>query len=115
LFDRVDAPTAVRVEAGYNLGKLLEHRGKLDDAAKVWWSVVDVVQEFVRKQNGSAELGATTPYWLSRTLVDFGDLRQKQGLNDEATAAYKLILEKRLPGEALARARLEQLGVLAPK
>ena len=115
LFDRVDAPTAVRVEAGYNLGKLLELRGKPDDAAKVWWSVVEVVHEVARKQNGAGDIGATTPYWLTRTLVDLGDLRQKQALNDEAAAAYKLILEKRLPGEAVARARLEQLGVLGPK
>lgn len=112
LLDRVDAPPDVRVQAGYNLGKLLERRGKVDEAGKVWWQ--DVIYGLWLKSEPPGELGANRPYWLARTLVDLGDLRKKMARLDEAAAAYKLILEHRLPYEAVARARLEQLGVSAP-
>jgi cellulose synthase operon protein C len=113
LLDRVDAPAGIRVEAGYNLGKLLERRGKFEQADKVWWN--DVLDGLWLKAEKTSELGAAQPYWLARTLLDLGDLRQKQGRLSEAAAAYKLIIEKRLPTSgAVAKARLEQLGVPSP-
>jgi hypothetical protein len=43
-------------------------------------------------------------------------LQEKRGRLEEAKAAYLLVLERRLPfGEAIARARLQQFGVPAPK
>ena len=112
LLDRLAAPVDVRIEAGYNLGKLLERRAKLEEAARAWWRVID---EFMLKEKSVAELGPKRSYWLARTLVDLGEVRQKQGLLDEATAVYKLILEQRLPYTEVARARLGQLGANAPK
>lgn len=113
LRDRVDAPPDVRVEAGYNLGKLLERRGKLAEAAKVWWN--DVIVDLWRKDAKPIENGAKRIYWLARTLVELGDLQQKLARFDEAAKAYQLVLDARLPYEAVARARLEQLGAVVPK
>ncbi len=111
LHDQADAPDDVRVEAGYNLGKLLERRGKLTEAGKIWWQ--DVIEIFLKKP---FEPGAKRPYWLARTLRDLGELAEKQGRFDEAKRAYQLILERRLPyAEAVARSRLEQLGVPVAK
>ena len=112
LLDRADAPADVRVEAGYNLGKLLEGRGKLTEAAKIWWR--DVIYEFLDKHPQEFP-DAKRPYWLGRTLRDYGELMEKQGRFDDAKAAYQRILERRLPGEAIAQARLEQLGVPVAK
>lgn len=114
LRDRVDAPRDVRVEAGYNLGLLLAREGKSEEAAKVWWN--DVVAPFLIEETKPMEPLAKRPYWLARTLCELGDLQEKRGRFEEAKAAYVLLLERRLPyGEAIARARLQQLGVPQPK
>jgi tetratricopeptide (TPR) repeat protein len=114
LRDRVDAPRDVRVEAGYKLGALLVRRGRVEEAAKVWWA--DVINPFLRQETKSTEPDAKRPYWLARTLCELGDLQEKRGRLEEAKAAYLLVLERRLPfGEAIARARLQQFGVPAPK
>jgi thioredoxin-like negative regulator of GroEL len=110
LRDRVDAPRDVRVEAGFKLGALLARRGRLDEAAKVWWS--DVVAPFLVDDPKPAEPDAKSPYWLARTLTELGDLQEKRGRREEAKRAYLLLLEKQLPyGGAIARSRLEQMGV----
>ena len=76
----------------------------------------DVVLPFLEKEPKPFEPDAKRPYWLARTLREMGDLLEKLGRLDEAKKAYQLLLDKRLPyGEAIARTRLEQLGVVAPK
>ncbi len=114
LRDRVDAPRDVRVEAGYNLGLLLARRGKAEEAVVVWWR--DVIDPFLKEELKPFEADAKRPYWLARTLRELGELLEKLGRLDDAREAYRLLLEKRLGfGEAVARARLEQLGVPGPK
>lgn len=114
LRDRVDAPRDVRVEAGYKLGLLLARRGRLEEAVRVWWR--DVIDPHLKEERRPFESDAKRPFWLARTLRDLGDTLEKMGRFDEARQAYGLLLEKRLPyGEAVARARLEQLGVTAPR
>ena len=45
-----------------------------------------------------------------------GELLEKLDRLGDAREAYRLLLDKRLPfGEAVARTRLEQLGVPSPK
>lgn len=113
LRDRVDAPRDVRVEAGYNLGLLLARRGRPEEAVLVWSR--DVVVPFLREETRPFESDAKRPYFLARTLRDLGDWLEKLGRIDEAREAYRLLLDKRLPvGEAVARARLNQLGGSAP-
>lgn len=114
LRDRFDAPLDVRVEAGYNLGKLLERRGKLQEAAKVWWA--DVVKPFLLEDTDPMRHAAKRPYWLARTLADVGDLLQRLERFEDAKRAYLLLLKSGLPnGEAVARVRLQALGVPAAK
>lgn len=114
LRDRVDAPRDVRVEAGYNLGLLLARRGKSEEAVLAWGR--DVVVPFLKEEKKPFEPDAKRPYWLARTLRDLGELLEKLGRLDEAKEAYQLILDKGLPfGDAVARARLGQLGVNPPK
>lgn len=114
LRDRVDAPRDVRVEAGFNLGLLLARRGKVEEAVTVWWR--DVVHPFLEEDAKPFEPDAKRPYFLARTLRELGDQLEKLGRADEAKRAYQLLLDKRLPyGEAVARARLEQLGVVVPR
>ena len=109
LRDRVDAPVPVRIEAGYNLGTVLKQRGELEKAAVVWWR--DVVSAFLLDPKLSAQLGAKGPYWMARTLLEFGALREQQGKLEEAKEAWLLILKERLPGEGQAKTRLATYGV----
>jgi predicted negative regulator of RcsB-dependent stress response len=113
LLDRVDAPRDVRVEAGYKLGLLLVQRGQLENAVKVWWT--DVVHRFLVKETAPMESDAKRPYWLARALLELGELEEKRGRFNEAKAAYVMVLESRLPFGTVAAARLQQLGVGAPK
>ena len=53
-------------------------------------------------------LNATARYWMTRTLLEAGDLFAKQERLEEAKRAWQLILDKQLPGEAVARARLKR-------
>jgi cellulose synthase operon protein C len=112
LCDRADAPPDVRVEAGYNLGRLLVRRGKPDEAAGVWWK--DVIDPFLKKKSGAFEQEAKRPYWLARTLLELGELLEQQGKFDEAKEAYQLLLRAKLGySESFARKNLQRLGVPA--
>jgi hypothetical protein len=74
------------------------------------------VNPFLIDETKPTEPEAKRPYWLARTLCELGDLQEKRGRREDAKAAYLLVLEKRLPfGETVARARLQQFGVLPPK
>jgi tetratricopeptide (TPR) repeat protein len=113
LLYRVDAPVDVRAEAGFNLGFLLERRGNAEQARAVWWR--DVVTAFLLDPAQSGELGARGRYWISRTLLELGQLDEAQGRLDQAKDAWRLIVKTDLPGVALARARLARFGPPAPK
>jgi len=106
LLYRVDAPIDVRVEAGFNLGFLLERRENPEQALGVWWG--EVVTAFLLDPANAADLGPRGRYWMARTLLEIGKLHENQGRFDEARVAWQLILKTNLPGAALARARLDR-------
>ena len=108
--DRADAPTDVRVEAGYNVGKLLERAGKIEEAALTWWR--DVIDPFLNRRKTPIEHDAKRPYWLARTLLELGELRERQGRLEEAKDAYLTLARARLGhAENVAKRHLERLGV----
>ena len=106
LLYRVDAPIDVRVEAGFNLGFLLERRESPEQAQAVWWR--EVVTAFLLDPANAADLGPKGRYWMARTLLEIGKLYETQGKFDQAREAWQLILRTNLPGAALARARLDR-------
>jgi TolA-binding protein len=117
LRDRADAPTDVRVEAGFNLGELLARRDSPEKAIEVWWR--DVVHPFLLDDaagaanwlDGRSKAAGRGRYWMARTLVRTGDLLEQQGKREDAKRAWSLILEARLGYESLARARLARYGI----
>jgi cellulose synthase operon protein C len=108
----VDADDDVRVEAGYNLGVILSRtdRGK---AQAVWWT--DVVDAFLVRPDRPRNLGPKGRWWIARTLIDVGDLYQQEGRLEEAKHAWTLIIDSKLPGEALAQQRLARFHLPAAK
>ena len=114
LRDLPSAPVDLRAEAGYKWGYQLAKRaqaakapGERDEqAAKaqaVFWSVVDA---FLLDPAQAARLGAKGRYWVSRSLLELGQIHEDAGRLDEAQRAYQLIVDYKLSGAAQARAKL---------
>ena len=112
LVERMDAPADVRVEAGYNLGKILS-RTDGTKAQAVWWG--DVVDAFLVKPGGPQGLGPKGRWWIARTLLEVGSLYEQEGRPEEAKRAWLLLVDSRLPGDALARERLARFHLPAAK
>lgn len=111
LVDQADAPVDVRIEAGYHLGLILSQRGAPDQrrrAPLVWWD--QVVAPFLLDATQAERLDGRARYWLSRTLVGLGEFLEAEARLDQAASAYRLILDRGLPGEALAKSKLARFG-----
>lgn len=103
LRDLPAAPVDLRAEAGYKWGYALAKRGQVDKAQTVFWSVV---QGFLLDASQAARLGAKGRWWVSRSLLELGQIHEDAGRLDEAQHAYQLIVDNRLSGSALAQSKL---------
>ena len=103
LFDLPNAPTDLRVEAGYKHGIALSSRGNDIAARRVLWLPV---ARFLLDDAGRSGLGARGRYWLARCLLEYGRLCEQASENDEAREAYQLVIRYGLGADNLARARL---------
>ncbi|MDP2136500.1 MAG: tetratricopeptide repeat protein, partial [Candidatus Didemnitutus sp.] len=109
LFERLrdlpTAPTDLRVEAGHKWGYAQARRGQRQSARTIYWSVIDA---FFLDSAVAERLGATGRYWISRTLLELGQLLEEADRWDEAQRAYQLVVENRLGGSAQAQAKLNR-------
>ncbi|HTZ22083.1 MAG TPA: tetratricopeptide repeat protein [Opitutaceae bacterium] len=106
---RTELPVELRVEAGYKLGASLNRRGQPARAQEIWWR--DVVNEYLLKAGRAAQLGTKGRYWMGRTLVDLGTLCEQQEKLEEARQAWQLVVDSKLPGAALAQAKLARFNL----
>jgi TolA-binding protein len=115
IFERLrDLPTApvdLRAEAGFKWGYALAKRTQSAKAQTVLWSVVDT---FLLDPAQAGRLGAKGRYWISRSLLELGQLHEDAGRNDEAQRAYQLIIERKLSGATQAQAKLARFGAIRP-
>jgi hypothetical protein len=107
LQDLPTAPVDLRVEAGFMHGNALSRRGNADRAQATWMLVVN---SFLLEPTRAAELGAKGRYWMSRILLELGDLYERGEKLDEARRAYELLLAQKLPGGMLAQRRLARFS-----
>jgi TolA-binding protein len=103
LRDLPSAPVDLRAEAGFMWGYALAKRGQPAKAQAVFWSVVET---FLLDATQAARLGAKGRYWLSRSLLELGQIHEDAGRLDEAQRAYQLIIDNKLSGAAQAQAKL---------
>lgn len=103
LRDLPSAPVDLRTEAGFMWGYALAKRGQPAKAQAVFWSVVET---FLLDATQAAKLGAKGRYWLSRSLLELGQIHEDAGRLDEAQRAYQLIIDNKLSGAAQAQAKL---------
>ena len=94
----------LRVEAGFKHGYAQLKRGNPARPEAAWWLVVNT---FLLDPTEAAERWARKgdTGWLAR-LLELGDLYEKEAKLDQARNAYELLLQQKLPGEALAQQRL---------
>ena len=102
LRDLPTAPVDLRVEAGFKWGAVAK-RTQPAKAVTVFWSVVN---DFLLDPAQAAKLGAQGRYWVSRSLLELGQLHEDAGRLDEAQRAYQLIVDNKLSGGAQAQAKL---------
>jgi TolA-binding protein len=107
LQDLPTAPTDLRVEAGFMHGNALSKRGNADRAQAAWMLVI---HNFLLDPVRAAELGPKGRYWMSRVLLDLGDLYERGAKLDQAREAYELMLTQKLPGGTLAQRRLARFS-----
>ncbi len=107
LQDLPTAPTDLRVEAGFMHGNALNRRGNTDRAQATWMLVVN---SFLLDPARAAELGGKGRYWMSRILLELGDLYEREARLDQARQAYQLLLDQKLPGGMLAQRRLARFS-----
>lgn len=107
LRDLPSAPVDLRVEAGFKWGYALAKRAQPAKAQTVFWSVVDA---FLLDATQAAKLGAKGRYWISRALLELGQIHEDAGRLDEAQRAYQLIVDQKLSGAAQAQAKLARFG-----
>jgi tetratricopeptide (TPR) repeat protein len=103
LQDLPTAPVDLRVEAGFKHGYAQVRRGNPAQAERAWWLAVNT---FLLDSSKAVELGAKGRYWMSRVLLELGDLYEKEAKLEPARRAYELLLQQKLPGETLAQQRL---------
>lgn len=106
LFALPDLPSDMRVEAGFKWGFVLERAGNLNGARQAYWLVIS---QFLRNA-GAPVLDETGRYWMSRCLLQLGDLLAARGASPDARTVYALVGEYALPGANVARARIEAMA-----
>jgi len=125
LRDLPSAPVDLRTEAGAMWGFALikrsqaavtpaERNQQIVKAQTVLWSVVNA---FLLDPTQSMKLGAKGRYWISRSLLELGQIHEDTGSLDEAQRAYQLIVDAKLGGSAQAKdklARYRTLGAAKP-
>ena len=87
--------------------KHIVKRAQAAKAQTVFWSVVDA---FLLDPAQAAKLGAKGRYWVSRALLELGQIHEEAGRLDEAQRAYQLIVDHKLAGTAQAQAKLARFG-----
>jgi cellulose synthase operon protein C len=107
LRDLADAPTDIRAEAGFKLGDMLAERASTNDAdaaLAIWWPVAETL---LLDPARATTLGPNGRYWMGRLLVRMAGVLDKLGRPEEAREIWRLLIDRRLPGMALARSHLE--------
>ncbi len=102
LFALPDLSADTRVEAGFKWGYVLERAGNLERARQAYWLVVS---RFLRAENAPT-LDGPGRYWMSRVVLQLGDLLSRRGDVQDARTVYALIGQYGLPGVNVARSRL---------
>ena len=108
LIDVPNLPADFQAEAAYKLSFVMQKRSADADARKVLTALVTNMLNTER----AVRLNEAGRYWLSRGLLDLGELLESAGESAEARRVYRTVLAYNLPGQTLAQSRADRLQVV---
>lgn len=106
----VEVPLDAQMEAGFKWGISLAQRNLSEGARQAFYTVK---QRGLDDPERAVRLGAQGRYWMSRTLLELGASEESQkNLPGYANARkiYEQLIASGLPGQEVARNRLQRLG-----
>lgn len=109
LIDVPNLPADFQAEAAYKLSFVMTKRGADEDARKV---LTSLVARMLLDSEKAVRLNEAGRYWLSRGLLDLGELLEAAGEPAEARRVYRKVLAYNLPGQNLAQSRADRLQVV---
>jgi len=101
--NRPDVSADLRIEAGYKFGLSLLERDDTPRLETIWWQMV---HQYLDDDTRAARLSGKGRYWIARTLLDLGEVLERQNKIQQARELYDLLIRNDLPGVTIAQARL---------
>ena len=106
LLDLPNLPLDFQAEAAQKWAFALIKSGLSEKAKEVLWLSVD---RFIGDGEKAAALGAAGRYWLARSMLQLGEIFEKQDNLAEARKVYRQVIAYNLPGRHIAISRVDQI------
>lgn len=108
LLDLPGLPVDFQAEAAYKWAFVLERRGLPEQAIEV---LTILSSRLLLNPENAVRLGSGGRYWVSRAMLNLGQLLEESGDAEEARRVYRKILAYNLPGQNLAQARADRIRI----
>ena len=103
ILDRSSAPTALRLQAEYKIGRCLEKTKVFD---KAFSRYMNVVYTFI---NENVEHSSYSVMWFTRSAFGAASLKEKEKAWPEAVRVYERVIEANVPARDEAVKRIEKI------
>ena len=98
----------MHAEAAYKEGLVFRRMEDVTRAKVIYFR--DIIKFFLSDINRFSDVKGSGKYWISRSLLDLGEILDKEGDSNGARSVYRMLLAHGLPGRNLARARFSPNG-----
>jgi hypothetical protein len=105
LLDLPNLPLDFQAEAAQKWAFALIKGGSIEKAKEVLWLSAD---RFIGDGEKASTLGASGRYWLARSMLQLGEIFEKQNNLVEARKVYRQVIAYNLPGRHIAISRVDQ-------
>tara|TARA_Y100000588_G_scaffold301790_1_gene323813 strand:- start:1633 stop:3702 length:2070 start_codon:yes stop_codon:yes gene_type:complete len=93
----------MHAEAAYKEGLVFRRMDDVKRAKVIYFR--DIIKFFLSDINRFSDFKSSSKYWISRSLLDLGEILEREGDSNGAKSLYRMLLAHGLPGRNLARAR----------
>jgi tetratricopeptide (TPR) repeat protein len=93
----------MHAEAAYKEGLVFRRMEDVTRAKVIYFR--DIIKFFLSDINRFSDVKGSGKYWISRSLLDLGEILDREGDSNGARSVYRMLLAHGLPGRNLARAR----------
>jgi len=104
LYELPNLKEDLQVEAGYKLGFSLMRQNNPKRAKEIYWNLVS---RFLINRDNAITYPPKAKYWIARSIFELANLFEEESAYERSRAAYTLILEYNLPGQSLAKEKIQ--------